>query len=169
MSLEYWLNKESISGAYLFVTESNSIEGIRRQPSEEEVKEHERFITLDTITIPELERFVSVYQSDAKLRDKKGMDVRVGSYFPPKGGQHIKKELEYLLNNIEYKIHHPDPNYCFYTPFESHTAYENLHPFTDCNGRSGRALWAWHMKKKGLDMSLGFLHAFYYQALEGSR
>jgi hypothetical protein len=37
-------------------------------------------------------------------------------------------------------------------------------------GRSGRALWAWQMVNTGIDpFGLGFLHTFYYQALDAGR
>ncbi len=58
-------------------------------------------------------------------------------------------------------------------PYISHVAYENLHPFTDGNGRSGRALWLWQMmhgtmRQVNMARDLGFLHTFYYQTLNAS-
>jgi hypothetical protein len=50
-------------------------------------------------------------------------------------------------------------------PLEAHVRYETLHPFTDGNGRTGRALWYWMMVGSSR-ADLGFLHAFYYQTLK---
>ena len=61
-----------------FIKESNLIEGIDRSPTWSEVKEHERIMSLKTITIEDLDQFVGVYQPDAKLRDEAGLNVRVG-------------------------------------------------------------------------------------------
>jgi Fic family protein len=37
----------------------------------------------------------------------------------------------------------------------------------DGNGRTGRMLWAWHMKHQGRDPFLRpFLHTWYYQTLQ---
>lgn len=137
-----------------FIKESNAIENIHRAPTKEEVNEFKRFMKLKTVTLHQLIRFVGIYQPDAFLRDKEGMNVRVGDYFPPEGGRHIKKQLLDLLRKAEEM-----------DPFEFHCKYEALHPFTDCNGRSGRMLWAWKMK----EFPLGFLQHFYYQALENRR
>ena len=54
------------------------------------------------------------------------------------------------------------------TPYDIHRRYETLHPFMDGNGRSGRILWAWQMIHHDIrpGLSLGFLHAFYYQTLD---
>lgn len=51
------------------------------------------------------------------------------------------------------------------SPFTTHLRYESIHPFSDGNGRSGRALWLWQMKGRA---PLGFLHQFYYQTLAAS-
>lgn len=135
-----------------FITESNRIEGILRPPTESELTEFERFMDLDRITVEELQHFVSVYQPGAILRDRAGLDVRVGRHIPPRGSPMIRKQLEDLLENSM-------------TPYERHIAYETIHPFTDGNGRSGRMLWAWQVR----DLSLGFLHRFYYQTLDASK
>ena|ERR1700722_10432056 len=134
---------------YKFVKESNEIERIFREPTQTEIDELERFINLKEITIKELQKFISVYQPDAKLRDDYFMDVRVGSYYPPFGGPGIPISLQKILDSNQ-------------DAYNLHISYEKLHPFTDGNGRSGRALWAWKMK----DIAGGFLLNFYFQTLQ---
>lgn len=136
---------------YYFVMESNIIEQIYREPLQEEIDELKRFMSEDTITVQRLQRFVAVYEPDAELRDKYGLDVKVGTYYPPFGSPEMKDELEKLLSS--HLDHH-----------DLHIAYEKLHPFTDCNGRSGRALWAW----KRQVISGGFLINFYFDQLKRS-
>jgi hypothetical protein len=82
------------------VAESNRIEGIEREPTAEELVEHERIMSLEALTITDLEKFVAVYQRNARLRVHPGMDVRVGSYVPPKGGEHIREMLGALLDDV---------------------------------------------------------------------
>lgn len=134
-----------------FIRESNAIERIFREPLQDEIDEFIRFKSLKVITVDELVRFVSVYQPNATLRDRLGLDVRVGSYIPPKGGPYIKENLANLLTQPLDAYH-------------LHIAYEKLHPFTDGNGRSGRMLWAYKMKS----LRSGFLLNFYYQTLQNS-
>ncbi len=83
--------------------------------------------------------------------------MRVGNHIAPPGGAGIVAGLNKILDAIEQNS---------LDAYEAHVAYEDLHPFTDGNGRSGRALWLW---MKGGQAPLGFLHEFYYQALEHSR
>lgn len=143
---------------YDFVKESNSIESIYREPTHAEIDEHNRFINLCGVTVGDIRHFVSVYQPNAKIRDTQGMNVHVGNYFPPEGGYYVVATLKEILAFMDET-----------SPYQTHVRYEKLHPFTDGNGRSGRVLWAWHMKQLSKPITLGFLHHFYYQSLDGGR
>jgi hypothetical protein len=144
-----------------FVSESNKIEGILRAPTNAEIAAHETFLSSNA-KIADLEAFVAVAAPGHRLRDRLGLNVRVGNHVPPVGGPHIREGLGVLLSQTSEA-----------TPFKLHCAYEDLHPFTDGNGRSGRALWLWMMlRRPGRDAhmarKLGFLHTFYYQTLSAS-
>ena len=147
-----------------FMEESNRIEGIYKV-TRAEYAAFESFLDLPEITIADLCNFTKICAGRrGVLRQTVGMDVQVGSYVAPPGGQEILHALEDLLNHVKdgssdpYLIHHE---------------YETLHPFIDGNGRSGRALWAWQMvqaaPRRANPLALGFLHSFYYQALAAGR
>ncbi len=134
-----------------FVIESNRIEGIFKT-TDEQIRAHYEFMDLPELTIADVCQFVRVIQPDAVLRDKVGLDVQVGGQLKPRGGPQIRSALQGLLGRTNGDA------------WQTHVTYELLHPFTDGNGRSGRAIWLWIM---GGDEppEIGFLHTFYYQTL----
>ncbi len=146
------------SELYEFVEESNHIEGIDREPTDLEVEATWDFLQAPALSIVRVRSLVMVYTAGhARLRDKAGMNVTVGNYTPPRGGAHIEANLKFTLDSI---------NAVSLTAYEAHQEYESLHPFTDGNGRSGRAIWLWQMKGRA---PLGFLHHWYYQSLQEGR
>lgn len=139
------------------IRESLRIERIYREPNNHEIEEYERFMALREIAVHDLRVFVGVYQPGHVLREKPGKNIIVGSRICPEGGPQIRTDLQFLLNML---------NKGHITPWMFHAEYEMLHPFTDCNGRSGRMLWYWQMSAQSLSTRLGFLHTYYYQTLE---
>lgn len=139
-----------------FLRESNRIEGITRPVNEQEIVAFLNFMSLKNIGVADLAAFVSACQPDAVLRDKVGLDVMIGAHTPMRGGIGVVRRLEQILEAVgEGRL----------DPYEAHVEYELLHPFTDGNGRSGRMLWWWQMGGS----RIGFLHRFYYQALDHAR
>lgn len=138
-----------------FVRESNDIEGIFRVPYEWEIAAHINILEAPELTTDHLEEFVAAVQPGARLRDKLGLNVMVGAHVAPIGGPEIRVRLRKLLRLATTRDT---------TPFHSYCAYEHLHPFTDGNGRSGRALWL-RMMGGPEYVPLGFLRHFHYQAL----
>jgi hypothetical protein len=135
-----------------FVLESLRIEGITRLPTLAELEATEEML-IDDDLMGGVMRLQPVYAPGKPLRNKRGMNVRVGSHVAPQGDPRIAQDLAEVLRIDD--------------PWQCHVAFETLHPFMDGNGRAGRAVWAWKMIRSGRDpFALPFLHRFYYQTLE---
>ena len=141
--------------------ESNRIERIYRPPFKYEVKAHDVLWRKPYLKVTDVERFVWVV-AKVPIRHLFGQNVTVNGHRAPIGGPQIVDELKKLLHRVSLDSR--------FDPHEAHCQYEALHPFLDGNGRSGRAVWAWHMRKHGLDPFLRpFLQEFYYQSLSAYR
>ena len=73
------------SGLMDFLKESNKIEGITRPVTDTEMGAARTFLELKTLAVEDVCHLVSVFQPRARLRDKPGMDVRVGDHVPIRG------------------------------------------------------------------------------------
>lgn len=151
---------------YRFQKESNAIEGIM-EVKQSQINALYDFVMLEKITVNDLCKLAKSLQPRKShkypnlkpplLRDKRGRNVMVGTYLPPFGGSHIRNELEVILSSR-------------WNSFKMHMAYELLHPFTDCNGRTGRALWLWKRRcELQKTPTLLFLQSFYYQTLDNKQ
>lgn len=145
--------------AHNFMMESNRIEGIHRAPTEAEIGATLDFVSLPKLTVQDVVALVKVYQPNAVLRDSPELNVRVGQHIAPRGGSGIVRELESLLAHVSAREGGD-------AVYRRHCEYETLHPFTDGNGRSGRAIWLWGMRDYPV---IGFLHMWYYQSLQALR
>ena len=134
--------------------ESLRIEGIERDPTPDEMSAAQRFMDLPKVSAKAIGDFQSVIAPGKPLRDRAGMNVRVGSYVAPLGGPDIPARLNVLL----------DAANAISNSWVVHCDFETLHPYMDGNGRTGRILWAWQMRDAD-PFALPFLHRFYYQTL----
>lgn len=165
--IQYAKQEARIESIRAFARESNRIEGIDDQEADALHSTALRvFLDRDDLKVIDVRDFVATIAPQARLRDRLGLNVAIRAagkvvYRPPQSGAHITGRLEELLEQVTRAE---------LQPAEAHAAYEALHPFTDGNGRSGRAVWAWHKERIGQEpFSLPFLHRWYYESLDLTR
>ena len=151
-----------------FVNESNAIEGIHREARAAETISLRKFIELPRIEVFDLETLAITWEPGVHIR-REGHDVTVGSHIPPVGGPRITRKLMLMLvsaneSRAEFVEARRSVDRLRWA-FKLHCNYEMLHPFNDCNGRTGRALWLWAAGTH-LGLQLSFLHSFYYSTLD---
>lgn len=143
-----------------FAIESNNIEGIYNERAHlNHAAALKKFLEPERIKIDHLVEFVTSIQPDAHLRLTDYHRVFIGGHAAPKGSLNLQR-LAQIVSGA---------NDNFKTPNVIHQAYEHAHPFTDGNGRSGRALWLWQMiAHHNYDGYYKFLQMYYYMTLSES-
>ena len=129
-----------------FLAESWDIEGLA-PPTPDIVEATERFLALECLTVKDVVELHFYYCGNQEcLRDKLDgrLDVSIGRYTAPPSGPDIADLLAKLLKQTEAAQTYRDgrrieSSYTMYLKFEA------LHPFTDGNGRIGRAIWLWYL------------------------
>jgi hypothetical protein len=111
-----------------FVRENNRLAGILRDPSPAEIGAHRGLLAARTLRVENLQMFVRHVETDARLREHDWTGGRQRSY----GRRTMYEDLEDLLLRSGEDL---------WPPELLQQRYMQLRPFTDANGRSGRALW----------------------------
>ena len=154
-----------------FVRESQRIES--EEYRDECLAAHQLFLQEDELSVHAVVALARSVTANAgiQVRSARGMDVYVGSYTPPPGGYPILQRLHHYLNTAEVKLTSPAVGASLYG---LHCEYETLHPLTDGNGRTGRAIVLWlanrlSQHERDRILGLGFLRWWYYESLGRSR
>jgi Fic family protein len=140
-----------------FIRESSHIERESERRGDREALEmaiEEPIESLEDILY--LHRLLADGKSFAgKLRT---VQVYVGGHVPP-SPENVPRAMEKFIDM-----------YPVMDSWRAHNEFEKIHPFQDYNGRVGRVIWASKaVHEEGYDLSLGFLHKYYYQTLNHYR
>ena len=114
-----------------FVRENNRLAGILRDPSPAEIGAHRGLLAARTLRVEHLTIFVHHVQASAKLR----ADAAAGEKVWRRRAS-VYAALEGIILTAQEGL---------FCPYRLYRLYMLLRPFTDANGRSGRALWLWQV------------------------
>ena len=144
-----------------FIIQSWAIEGyvfntLAEDRRREIIQAHNQLL-LTYLSVESLVQFVQVV-SGGLPRFMKGLDVTVAGHRPIAGGEQVRVAILALIDRIK-----GDKRSRRIAGFDYYWQYLHLHPFTDGNGRSARALW---LKIAGYPQeNKSFLEEFHYQSL----
>lgn len=116
---------------------------------------YQSLVRRDALEVKDLVTFVKAVEPKAVLRNESGLEVERGGQFAPPGGPDVERSLDLLLSTLGKAT----------SIFRVHLTYLWLHPFTEANGRSARAIWLWHRAHNGGLKVENFHLDFYYESL----
>jgi hypothetical protein len=111
-----------------FVRASNRLAGITREPTVAEISAHRGLLAANRLRVENLEQFVRHVAGGAHLRDPDS----------DRGGKKLRSDLAIIVEAAKARAA---------SPARLHRLYGMLHPFTDGNGRCGRALLMWQVMR----------------------
>jgi hypothetical protein len=121
-----------------------------RDPTEDEIATHERLLKLVQLHPTTVGDFQAAIAPGKPLRERPGMNVRVGNHIAPEGGPNIIRRLQRILSNA---------NDASRSPWSVHIAFETLH-----RGEATKALYA-RLEACGVQ---GFLAVQLFRACKSS-
>ena len=116
-----------------FVRISNRMAGIVREPTPAEISAHRGLLAANALRVENLEMFVHHIAKGAHVRDERSDDEA------PSPAE-LKASLATIV--LAAQKHAASPQ-------RLHRIYTMLNPFTDGNGRCGRALLMWQVMRAG--------------------
>ena len=119
-----------------FVRASNRLAGIEREPTASEISAHRGLLAANTLKVENLEQFVRHVAGGARLRDGySSIAARKAERTDPS----LRADLETIVEAASSRA---------VSPARVYRIYRMLRPFTDGNGRCGRALLMWQVMRQ---------------------
>lgn len=138
--------------SYEYILHSNLIEGVKSQAEiDQSLKAWEFLIGQDKLTMDvvlETHRLMMEKQWSAIGGKMRRENVQVGKYYAPHY-MHLPFMMRDWISDMENAILPEFRHMRDYSPMVMHIRFEQIHPFRDGNGRSGRMFMWWHELKTG--------------------
>lgn len=155
-----------------FLKESYAIEGIHSGVPMQDILTALDFMKDPSTSVEKLSgslcNWIDLVQPFCTLRTLSTQNVQVGNHRAPTGGGEIRWRFEQL---IDATMQSQQEEGLVVSVFEVHRRFQNLHPFTDGNGRAGRLLALRHAHFQDSEAykmmtSVGWLRTWYFLSLQ---
>lgn len=117
-----------------FVRVSNRMAGITRDPTAAEISAHRGLLAVNSLRVENLELFIRHIAPGAGLR----VALEAESEPEVEASDDLRADLATIILAAQTQSA---------SPSRVHRIYRQLRPFTDGNGRCGRAFWMWQVMR----------------------